>query len=69
MHDTEAAWRIPELGEEREGFSFQEGRFQGESCEEAREVARYVHLNPVRIGRLGLGKAEAVRRFQVRLKD
>jgi len=37
--------------------------------ERVMEVARYLHLNPVRIGRLGLGKAEAVRHFQVRLKD
>ena len=39
---------VAHLGEGREGFSFQEGRFQGESCEEAREGGPYVHLNPVK---------------------
>jgi REP element-mobilizing transposase RayT len=42
------------------GHVFQ-GRYQAILLEDERrvvEVARYVHLNPVRVGRLGLGKVE-----------
>ena len=45
---------------ERSGHLFQ-GRFKSilfSAAASALEVSRYVHLNPVRIGRLGLGKSE-----------
>ena len=47
----------------RSGHLFQ-GRFKSHLIEDEAglmEVVRYVHLNPVRIGRLGLGKAEQAR--------
>ncbi|HWD18245.1 MAG TPA: transposase [Verrucomicrobiae bacterium] len=45
---------------ERSGHLFQ-GRFKSilfNAAASALEVSRYVHLNPIRVGRLGLGKSE-----------